>query len=225
MKELVIGMPHRGRLNVLDQLHGQALRRAVLGIPGQPRQSRGRAGLGRRQIPSRHLGRPRVRRQHRASVADRQPVASRGGQPGRARQGARQAAPARRQRARRGGRPADARRRRLRRPGAGRRNRSNCRSCKGYRTGGTIHVIVNNQIGFTTSPSYARSSPYPVRRRQGHPGADLPRQRRRSPRRWCMSRASPPSSASASRRTWSSTSSAIAATAITRATSRPSPSR
>jgi 2-oxoglutarate dehydrogenase E1 component len=32
---------------------------------------------------------------------------------------------------------------------------------KGFRTGGTIHFIVNNQIGFTTTPSYARSGPYP----------------------------------------------------------------
>jgi 2-oxoglutarate dehydrogenase E1 component len=32
---------------------------------------------------------------------------------------------------------------------------------KGHRTGGSLHFIINNQIGFTTNPRYSRTSPYP----------------------------------------------------------------
>ncbi|MBE7454096.1 MAG: hypothetical protein HS111_36195 [Kofleriaceae bacterium] len=31
---------------------------------------------------------------------------------------------------------------------------------QGYRTGGTVHIVVNNQVGFTASPQETRSTPY-----------------------------------------------------------------
>jgi 2-oxoglutarate dehydrogenase complex dehydrogenase (E1) component-like enzyme len=56
----------------------------------------------------------------------------------------------------------------------------NLSQLEGYTTGGTIHLVINNQIGFTTNPDDSRSSPVFHRCRPHGAGAHFPRQRRRS---------------------------------------------
>ena len=101
-----------------------------------------------------------IRWQQRSSLAYRQPIASRDRRSGCSRQGARQAGPAQRlHRAREAAAAPDPRRRRLCRPRRGGRM-LRLSGLRGHRTGGSLHFIVNNQIGFTTYPRYSRSSPY-----------------------------------------------------------------
>ena len=95
VNEIVLGMAHRGRLNVLTQVMGKPHRAIFHEFKGGSFAPDDVEGSGDVKY---HLGassRPQLRRQQRPPVADREPVPSRNRRSGRARQGARQAGPAR----------------------------------------------------------------------------------------------------------------------------------
>ncbi|HXQ51308.1 MAG TPA: 2-oxoglutarate dehydrogenase E1 component [Stellaceae bacterium] len=161
MKELVIGMPHRGRLNVLTNVMGKPFAALFSEFQGNPANPEDVQGSGDVKY---HLGTSTDRdigeiRMHLSLTANPShleavnPVVL-----GKVRAKQRQ----------RGDTACDEVVGLLMHgdaafAGQGLVHESlELSGLKGYRTGGTIHVVVNNQIGFTTSPSQARSSPYPT---------------------------------------------------------------
>ena len=225
MTDVVLGMAHRGRLNVLANVVGKSYEQIFREFEGEldPRE---RAGLGRREVPPRR-GRqaPVARRRRGRAHAGGEPEPPRGGRPGRRGHGARHR-----------------RRRRRRRAGttvlpvlvhgdaafAGQgvvAETFNLSEVPGYEVGGTVHVVVNNQLGFTTAPELGRSSVYAtdvakmVQAPIFHVNGDDPE----AAVRVIAPRVRVPPGVPA--RTSSSTSSATGATATTRPTSPRSRSR
>ncbi len=145
-------------------------------IPGRQRQSRRCRRFGRRQIPSRHIDRSRVRRQERPYVARPQPVASRGGRSRRARQGARAAGAVGRHRPARQVAPRpDPWRRRLCRPG----HRLGVSQLLGHPRlqHRRLHPFHRQQPDrFHDQPAVRALFALSERCRQGRSGADPPRQ-------------------------------------------------
>ena len=222
-------MPHRGRLNTLVQRRARSRYTALFsefqGASFKPDDVQGSGDV------KYHLGTSTDREfdgTQRPPVAAAQPVASRGG---RSRGASARCAPSRTQR---GDTEPAARSWRILMHGdaafAGQglvaETLATEPSSIGYRIGGTIHLVVNNQIGFTTVPAHSRSrastaptSPRSIQAPILHVNGD-------DPEAVVYVRAHrhrvPPATSSA---TSSSTCSATAATATTRRTSRRSPSR
>ena len=173
VKDIVLGMAHRGRLNVLTQVLAKPHRALFHEFKGGAFYPDDVEGSGDVKY---HLGASSdrdVRRQQRAPVADRQPVAT-------SRSSIRwcwaRRAPSRTSASAVDGRFIPTPRQTDRSvvlplllhgdaAFAGQGVIAEClglSGLKGHRTGGSIHFVINNQIGFTTAPMYSRSSPYPT---------------------------------------------------------------
>ena len=161
------------------QRHGQAVQRHLPRVQGRFREPRGRRGFGRRQVSSRLVVGPRVRRKHGAPVAHRQSVASRDRRSGGAGQGAGEAGPARRRKAHDGAAAPHPRRCRLRRP---RRGSGVFRALRAQGPPrGRLHPLHRQQPDRVHDEPHLRALlALSERRRQDDRSADLPRQRRRS---------------------------------------------
>ena len=185
VEEIVVGMPHRGRLNVLANMMGkpyQAIFSEFQGNAANPEDVQGSGDV------KYHLGTSSDRDfdgKPGPSLAHRQPLPSGGGQPGRLRQGARQADPARRQGLQDAQRPAPgdgaavAWRRRLLRPGRGGGDPRPRRSERlPHRRHNPFYRQQPDRLHH--QPGAQPLRPLLHRVRQDRPGADLPCERRRS---------------------------------------------
>ncbi len=219
-------MAHRGRLNVLANIVGKPLAQIFAEFEGNaiPSSYQGSGDvkyhLGADGHPPRRHGGETITVTLAPNPSHLESV-----EPGGRGHGAGQAGRARRPRARDGccrssstaTPPSPAR--------ASSPRRCNLSQLHGYRTGGTLHVVVNNQIGFTTPPEDARSLDLLHRRRQDGRGADLPRERRRPRGGRPRGRGSRSSSASSSGKDVVIDMVCYRRSATTRATSRATPSR
>ena len=179
--EAVLGMAHRGRLTTIEQI----LKRPARDMFAHFEDVEPEKAMGGGDVKY-HLGfstdRIDAERQRDARLARVQPEPPRGGRSGRRRPRARQAdaATATSSTAASSASSSTATPRSPARASCPRR--CSCRACPGYRTGGTVHVIVNNQVGFTASPAGAALDAVLHRRREDDRVPDLARQRR-GPRR------------------------------------------
>ena len=170
VRDVFMGMAHRGRLNVLAHAVGRPYSEILAEFEGEKDidvvTARAARRHRRRQVPpgrDRHATRPTRARRSTVTLAHNpshlefvDPVVE-----GRARaQQTERDKPTAEHFPRRALSAPDPRRRGV--PGRGRRGRdaSTSRALDGYSTGGVLHIIANNQIGFTTEPQESRSTRY-----------------------------------------------------------------